>query len=75
MKCPERLKTSDNLNFEPCYAKPGEIATINFATNQLLVICNLKNFDSSSPTLNIIVTASNRHKSLLVVIEVNLQDI
>ena len=60
-------------HFYPSHTFKAVFTLLKFATNQLLVIGNLKDFSSSTNSLEP-VTLSHHYQSLLVVVEVHLED-
>ena len=70
-----------NFHLHPSHATEGVLRSffvshlIKFTSNQLLIFSNFKNFYSSSTEfIDKIITLSHCHQSLLVVVEVNLDD-
>ena len=70
-----------HFNLKPSHAFEVEMAILlifvllQLTSNQLLVRCNLKDFNSSTIVLGIIISLSRRNQSLVVVEEVQLFDI
>ena len=73
----------DNFHLHPCYTEEvvvGKIGQhfftfIDFTSNQLLILSNLKDFFGSTDNLDNLITISHCDKSFFTRVEVDLQDL